>query len=90
MRMRRKPWVRPELANCEFVVDNPYENIGKWHKCFKKEQPIHMELGCGKGGFIAKLANRNPNINYIAIDIKSEMLALAKRNIELEYTKNRD
>lgn len=38
-----------------------------------------------KDGFISKLASKNPNINYIAIDIKSEVLGLAKRNIEKEY-----
>jgi len=85
MRMRRKPWVREELANCKFFIDNPSENIGKWNKIFAKKQPIHLELGCGKGTFIAKLAKQNPRINYIAIDIKSEVLGLAKRNIEKEY-----
>ena len=88
MRMRRKPWVRDELANCEFFVDNPCENIGKWENKFAKKQPIHLELGCGKGTFIAKLACKNPNINYIAIDIKSEVLGIAKRNIEAEYKEN--
>lgn len=45
MRMRRKPWVRTELAESEFFVDNPIENIGKWHKAFKREnQPMHLEL----------------------------------------------
>ena len=45
MRMRRKPWVRTELAESEFFVDNPIENIGKWHKAFKREnQPLHLEL----------------------------------------------
>ena len=88
MRMRRKPWVRDELANCEFFVDNPCENIGKWENKFAKKQPIHLELGCGKGTFIAKLACKNPNINYIAIDIKSEVLGIAKRNIEAEYREN--
>lgn len=86
MRIRRKPWVRTELAESEFFIDNPIENIGKWHQAFKrKNQPIHLELGCGKGGFIAKLASQNPQINYLAIDIKSEVLGLAKRNIEKEY-----
>lgn len=85
MRIRRKPWVREELANSKVFVDNPMQNIGKWRKVFQKEQPIHLELGCGKGTFIAKLARQNPNINYIAIDIKSEVLGLAKRNIEKEY-----
>lgn len=85
MRMRRKPWVREELANCEFFVDNPCENIGKWENKFAKKQPIHLELGCGKGSFIAKLAVKNLNINYIGVDIKSEVLGIAKRNIEAEY-----
>ena len=88
MRMRRKPWVRPELEACEYFVDNPSENKGKWHGCFAKKQPLHMELGCGKGTFMAKLACKNPEINYMAIDIKSEMLGLAKRNIEAEYGDN--
>lgn len=88
MRMRRKPWVREELANCEFFVDNPCENIGNWENKFEKKQPIYLELGCGKGTFIAKSGVQNPNINYIGIDIKSEVLGIAKRNIEEEYLKN--
>ena len=88
MRMRRKPWVREELANCEFFVDNPCENLGNWENKFKKKQPIHLELGCGKGTFIAKLACKNPEINYLAVDIKSEVLGIAKRNIETEYLAN--
>jgi len=89
MRIRRKAWVRPELEECKFFIDNPIENIGKWNKSFKKEQPIHLELGCGKGTFIAKLASQNQNINYMAIDIKSEVLGLAKRNVELEYNEKK-
>lgn len=86
MRMRRKPWVREELAKSEFFIDNPIELIGKWNGAFKRpKQPMHLELGCGKGSFIAKLASINPEINYLAIDIKSEVLGLAKRNIEKEY-----
>ena len=88
MRMRRKPWVREELAACEFFADNPCENLGKWENKFKKRQPLHLELGCGKGTFIAKLACRNPEINYLAVDIKSEVLGIAKRNIEAEYLSN--
>lgn len=87
MRMRRKPWVREELAGCDFFVDNPCENLGKWENKFYKKQPMELELGCGKGTFIAKLAVKNPNINYLAVDIKSEVLGIAKRNIESEYMK---
>lgn len=90
MRMRRKPWVRIELAESEFFIDRPEELKGKWHKEFKRpNQPMHLELGCGKGSFIAKLASQTPEINYLAIDIKSEVLGLAKRNIEKEYLESK-
>jgi basic membrane lipoprotein Med (substrate-binding protein (PBP1-ABC) superfamily) len=65
MRLRYKPWARPELAACDFYVNDPPKYLGQWHKLFEKEQQIHLELGCGKGGFISKLASANPNINYI-------------------------
>lgn len=54
-------------------------------KHLKKRIPYIQNFGCGKGGFISKLACQNPNINYLGIDIKSEVLGLAKRNIEKEY-----
>lgn len=81
MRMRRKPWARPELAACEFFIDNASENIGKWKESFKKVQPLHIELGCGKGSFIGQIALKNPDINYLGVDIKSEVLAVGRRTI---------
>ena len=89
MRIRFKPWARPELESSEFYIDNPEEYKGKWIEIFEnKNNPIHLELGCGKGGFISKLAVQNPNINYIAIDMVDAMLGLAKRNIEKEYSES--
>lgn len=86
MRIRYKPWARPELEASKFYIDNPEEYKGKWKKLFKNEDnPIHLELGCGKGQFISKLAIQNPNINYIAIDLVDAMLGLAKRNVETIY-----
>lgn len=86
MRIRFKPWARPELEASKFYIDNPEEYKGKWISAFENQQnPIHLELGCGKGGFISQLAVQNPNINYIAIDMVDAMLGLAKRNIEKEY-----
>lgn len=85
MRIRFKPWARPELEASSFYIDNPEDYKGKWKTLFKNDNPIHLELGCGKGGFISKLASQNLNINYIAIDMVDAMLGLAKRNIENTY-----
>ena len=87
MRMRRKPWARPELESCKFFIQKPSEYKGRWKEFFGNDNPIYMELGCGKGTFMAVHGSENPNINYIAIDIKDEVLVLAKRNIEEAYKK---
>ena len=85
MRMRKKPWARPELESCDFFVVNPKEYKGRWKEFFGNDQPIYLELGCGKGTFMAVHGSEHPNINYIAIDIKDEVLGLAKRNIEKAF-----
>lgn len=88
MRIRRKPWARPELESCDFFITNPREYKGKWQQLFNNNNPIYLELGCGKGNFVSVHGSKNKNINYIAIDIKDEVLVLAKRNIEKEYENN--
>lgn len=85
MRLRKKPWARPELEACNFFIINPSEYKGKWRESFNNNNPIYLELGCGKGTFIAVHGSENPDVNYIAIDIKDEVLVLAKRNIERAY-----
>ncbi len=85
MRIRFKKWARPELEASKFYIDNPEEYKGKWETLFKNKAPIHLELGCGKGGFISQIAPKNLNRNYIAIDLVDAMLGLAKRKIEENY-----
>lgn len=86
MRIRHKPWAKPELEACPFYVRNPQEQKGKWRELFNdSKKPLYVELGCGKGGFISQAAPAHPEINYIAMDIKNEMLVLAKRKLEAAY-----
>ncbi|MBD7915837.1 tRNA (guanosine(46)-N7)-methyltransferase TrmB [Clostridium sp. Sa3CUN1] len=85
MRLRKKPWARPELEACSFFITNPSNYKGKWREFFNNDNPIYLELGCGKGTFIAVHGAENKDKNYIAIDIKDEVLVLAKRNIEKSY-----
>ena len=89
MRIRRKVWARPELETCKFFLKEPTQNLNKWNHYFKNNAPIYLELGCGKGTFIAELANKNKQINFIGIDLKSDMLGLTKRNIEKIYYENK-
>ena len=43
---------------------------GKWATFFKNDNPIVLELGCGKGEYTVALARQNPNLNYLGVDIK--------------------
>ena len=87
MRIRFKPWAREELISSPFYIDNPQMYKNKWKTAFENNYPIYLELGCGKGNFIAKMAsaNKEKHINYIAIDLVDSMLGIAKRNVEKEY-----
>ncbi len=85
MRIRRKKWAREELDNSKFYIDKPEEFKGKWQEKFTKKQPLYIELGCGKGLFMANLASKHRDINYIAVDMIEAMLGLSKRNIENAY-----
>ena len=88
MRIRKKKWAEPELSVCDFFVKNPEEHSGNWKNAFKKEQPIYLEIGCGKGGFAGQLALNNPDKNIIALDIKIDMLGVGRRNIVKLFEEN--
>ena len=63
-----KCMVQPEFDEI-FHKDHPLK--GRWHKdFFHNDNPIILELGCGKGEYTIALAERNPNANYIGVDIK--------------------
>ncbi len=85
MRIRHKPWAKPELEASDFFIKNPNEIKGKWHEQFPSKQPFHIELGCGKGGFISQAAYMHPEVNYLAVDIKFEMLGLARRKVSAVF-----
>ena len=85
MRIRRKKWAKEELKMAKFYIDNPVIYKNTWNNKFPNNNPLFLEIGCGKGYFIANLASKHENINYIAVDMIEAMLGLSKRNIEEAY-----
>ena len=78
MRLRNKPWAKDALAaHPEMVIQNPAEWKGRWHERFGNNNPIHIEIGSGKGQFVSGMARQNPNINYIGIEIQESVLVVA-------------
>lgn len=78
MRMRKKKNLDIRFARCvSIMVDNPREQRGQWKQLFGNENPIRLEIGCGKGRFILESARRNPDINFIAIEKEEGALIMA-------------
>lgn len=88
MRIRCKPWARPELEACPFFIAEPAVHKNHWQEVFGNDKPVWLELGCGKGGFASQAVTHWQDVNLIAIDIKNEMLVLAKRKIEAALKEN--
>ena len=83
MRLRNKPWAQDKLNEYpQYVPAEPTEYKGKWQSRFEKEQPIHIEVGSGKGQFIMNMAKAHPEINYIAVEIQTSVIVsiLEKKN----------
>jgi len=85
MHMRKKKWARPLLAASDCYADDPAALRGHWAEAFVQQQPLHVELGCGKGVSTAQMACDNRGINYVAIDISPDVLGCARRNLAERY-----
>lgn len=77
MRLRNVPGSRNTIAESRFTIKNETEYKGKWSTVFGNENPVHIEIGMGKGQFIMTLAEENPDINYIGIEKYSSVLVRA-------------
>ncbi|MEK3991526.1 MULTISPECIES: tRNA (guanosine(46)-N7)-methyltransferase TrmB [Robertmurraya] len=78
MRLRNKPWAKDRLESYpQYVVAKPESYKGNWTEVFGNDQPIHIEIGTGKGRFITEMAKANPHINYIGIEVYKSVIVIA-------------
>lgn len=78
MRVRNKPWAKDKIQEySQYIVANPEQYKGKWHEVFEQDQPLHIEVGTGKGQFITEMAKANPTINYMGIEVYDSVIVIA-------------
>lgn len=85
MHMRTKKWAKPELAVCPYFTDEAETLRGHWRERFAKDQPLYLELGCGKGVSTAAMVYDNRDKNFVAMDITCNVLGDTRRNIARTY-----
>ncbi len=79
MRKRNKPWMEKELDSNSKIINEPESYKGKWKEYFGNDNPIYLEIGCGKGRFSINSALHNDDINYIAFDKELQVIGAAAK-----------
>lgn len=88
MRMRKKKNLEPRLENCsDYLIDVPREkfeygvepekHLLDFEQLFGNNNPVRLEIGCGKGQFAREIASQNPDINFIAVEINKNVIVQA-------------
>lgn len=101
MRMRKKRNLEPRMEACAAILlarGKPCKNLKEaaenfrarvcYREAFGNDDPVELEVGCGNGGFIAEKAKRNPNVNYIAVELCSNVILTAMERIIKEGIPN--
>ena len=82
MRLRNVKNANERIINSKYYFDKYLEYKGKYHEYFKNDNPIHLEIGMGKGDFIIANALKYPNINFIGLEKFDSVIVRALEKAE--------
>lgn len=84
MRLKKVKDAKERVENSKYYVNNPEEYKGKWNELFGNNNPIHIEIGMGKGNFIIGMAKEHKDINYIGIEMYDSVMVKAVEKLKQE------
>ncbi len=76
------------MQESDYIIFEAKDHKGKWQEIFKNENEIELEIGAGKGDFIVNKAERNPDVNYLALEMNTNAFVSACEKIEEEELTN--
>ena len=82
MRLRNVRGARDVLAESSYVLTEEESGPGLWSKVFGNKNPLHMEIGMGKGKFLLEMAALHPEINYIGVEMYASVLIRAVQKLD--------
>ncbi len=88
MRLKHVKGAHEKIEKSPYVLLDYLDYKGNYHKIFKNDYPIHLEIGMGKGNFIIQKAKKYPNINFIGIEKYDSVLVRAIEKVEHEELPN--
>lgn len=84
MRLKHVKGAHEKILSSSSVIKEPLKYKGKFEEVFKNKQPLHIEIGMGKGNFILTMAKKHPEINFIGIEKYDSVLVRALDKMEEE------
>ena len=75
------------ILNMKEAAEN-YRNLVDFSKAFGNDNPVALEIGCGKGGFVIALAKETPNINYLALEKMSNVILTPMEEVKKQGVDN--
>ena len=89
MRMRKKPNLGVRMERCaRFLIDTPEEHQGRWRELKADASAVWLELGCGKGRFTSEMAERNPDVLYLAVERVPDAMIVAMERCDAKGLTN--
>ena len=76
------------INRSDYLINNPETNKHNWYKFFGNTNPIHLELGMGRGDFIINMAKMYPKINFIGLEISEDQLVKAVQKLNNQNLPN--
>lgn len=88
MRLKNVKGAKEKIEASTYIIKNPEKYRGKYKEIFKNNNKIHLEIGMGKGDFIIKMAEKNPNINFIGVEMFDSVIVRAVEKLENKKIQN--
>lgn len=88
MRLKKIKGAEEYVNNSSYTVNDYKDYLGKWKSYFKNDNPIHLEIGCGKGDFLIGMAKQYKDINFIGIEKYPSVLIKTLQKLENENLEN--
>ena len=82
MRLRNIPGADAAIAESSYVISDPASYRGRWRELFGNDNPIRMEIGMGKGRFMMEMSEREPQVNFIGVELYTSVLLRAVQKVE--------
>ena len=84
MRLKKVKNAKIRVEESKYYVNSATELKGKWNTVFENSNPIHLEIGMGKGDFIIGMAKLHKDINYIGIEMYDSVMVKAVEKLKTE------